>query len=87
MQTPAIMRPKCGRHSGRPGIADGTGTAAPQFEQKRAVGGNPVPQRLQNTAIFVPSPRKANTLQIRRWGGRGSIFREIEMRSQIPVIS
>jgi hypothetical protein len=45
MQTPAIWRPTIGRTSGLPGANGATGTTAPQFEQKRALGGNPVPQR------------------------------------------
>jgi hypothetical protein len=30
---------------------------APQFEQNRALCGNPVPHRLQNTAMVDPSQR------------------------------
>lgn len=45
MQTPAICRPACGRTSGRLVGGGATFTPAPQFEQNRAVAGNPVPQR------------------------------------------
>jgi hypothetical protein len=33
-----------GRTSGLPAMYGTTGTTAPQLEQKRALGGNPVPQ-------------------------------------------
>jgi hypothetical protein len=36
------------------------GITAPQFEQNRALWGNPVPQRVQKTAMIDPSPRKPN---------------------------
>jgi hypothetical protein len=45
MQTPPIWRPIRGRISGRPHSGCTAGMAAPQFEQKWALGGNPVPQR------------------------------------------
>jgi hypothetical protein len=41
-----------GRISGLPGMGCAMGMVAPQFEQKRALAGNPDPQRLQNTAIL-----------------------------------
>jgi hypothetical protein len=44
-QTPAICRPARGRISGLPGRVCVTGIVAPQLEQKRALPGNPVPQR------------------------------------------
>jgi hypothetical protein len=45
----------CGRTSGLPGIDCTAGITAPQFEQNRALWGNPLPQRLQKTAIVNPS--------------------------------
>jgi hypothetical protein len=45
MQTPAICLPTIGRTSGRPGAGGAAVTTFPQFEQNRALGGNPVPQR------------------------------------------
>jgi hypothetical protein len=44
MQTPASIRPAIGRTNCLPGMYGMTGTTAPQLEQKRALGGNPVPQ-------------------------------------------
>jgi hypothetical protein len=54
MQTPAIALPRWGRISGLPGMGGATEITAPQFEQNRALCGNPVPHRLQNTAIVEP---------------------------------
>jgi hypothetical protein len=45
MQTPAICRPAIGLTSGRPGGGAVAVTALPQFEQNRALVGNPDPQR------------------------------------------
>jgi hypothetical protein len=54
MQTPAMLRPACGRTSGRPTMGGAAMITCPQLEQKRAVLGNPVPQRLQNIAMMKP---------------------------------
>src|SRR5580698_8120246 len=56
-QTPAICRPISGLTSGRPGTECATEMAAPQLEQKRALVGNPVPQRLQKKGILENSSR------------------------------
>jgi len=45
MQTPAICLPTIGRTSGLPGGGGAAVTTFPQFEQNRALGGNPVPHR------------------------------------------
>jgi hypothetical protein len=45
MHTPAICRPARGRTKGLPGWCGAAVTTFPQFEQNRALGGNPVPQR------------------------------------------
>jgi hypothetical protein len=45
MQTPAICRPTIGRINGLPGGSGAVVTTVPQFEQNRALGGNPDPQR------------------------------------------
>jgi hypothetical protein len=45
MHTPAICLPAIGRTSGLPGGGGAAVTTFPQFEQNRALGGNPVPQR------------------------------------------
>jgi hypothetical protein len=45
MQTPAICRPTIGLTNGLPGGGGTFVTTFPQFEQNRALGGNPVPQR------------------------------------------
>jgi len=45
MHTPAICRPAIGLTSGLPCGGGAAVTVLPQFEQKRALGGNAVPQR------------------------------------------
>jgi hypothetical protein len=65
-QTPAICRPTSGRTSGLPGIGGATEITAPQFEQNRALWGNPVPQRLQKTAMIDPPSEISNHLNIRK---------------------
>jgi hypothetical protein len=44
-----------GRISGLPGMGGAAEITAPQLEQNLALCGNATPQRLQKTAILVPS--------------------------------
>jgi hypothetical protein len=47
-----------GLTNGRPDIGCATGIAAPQLEQKRALVGSPVPQRLQKKGMLENSSRQ-----------------------------
>jgi len=58
-----MRRPTSGLTSGLPVMNCGPQTAAPQLEQNRALSGNPVPQRLQNSAMIDPSSRNRNYSQ------------------------
>jgi hypothetical protein len=63
-----------GRTSGLPGTGCAAKITEPQLEQNRALCGNPVPQRLQKTAISLsPSPETPFPMNIREPRRPGSM--------------